>query len=86
MTLEGVVTFIVRETGKDGTVINFMIDSMPNKGFEILSNVSSEIRFTKEGHRVRIRVNSAVPAVIDVNNFDNLDIQLYEGTIPKTPN
>lgn len=85
ITLEGIITLIVRETGKDGTVINFMIDSMPNKGFEVLSNVSSELRFTKEGHRVRVRVNSAAPAVIDVNNFDNLDIQLYEGTIPKTP-
>lgn len=83
IAIEGKITYLSREIGKAGTVVVFLLDSQPTKGFEVLSTVSPETRFSREGDKVRIWVENMSGAVVEAVDFDNLGIRFEAEPVTK---
>lgn len=74
--LEGIVQRINRDVKSGNTYYSIILNTQPNKLFKTTSDVSDEIINTTEGDKVVVGFNDGDYGVIDILEFDNLNIEI----------
>ena len=81
--LEATITRISVDLKQGNSYYYFTVDSIKDKMFVVTSDISEKITVTEKGDRVHIGYSENGGGIIDVSNFDNLNIKLSK-TIEQT--
>ena len=77
-TTEGTVTRINQEVENGNTFYYLTIDSDTSKIFRATSKTSSELPLTQVGDKVKLSYQKGEKGLVDITEFDNLNIQNFD--------
>ena len=80
---EGTITRINQDVQSGNTFYYLTIDSDTSKIFNGMSKVSSELPLTQVGDKVKISYQKGAKGLVDMNEFDNLNIANIEKSTSK---
>ena len=73
-TIEGTITRINQDVQSGNTFYYLTIDTDTSRIFNAMSKVSSELPLTQVGDKVKLSYQKEAKGLVDINEFDNLNI------------